>query len=121
MTSYPGRSRTRTACSIPVFLAGAESLGSGRRVNGRRSRSRATARRAAIVGEAVDDGACPCFAQAFSFAGFAGVADAVDPGEAGALDVGHGIADERASPGSASSASTAWVIRCGLGLRRAGS
>ena len=32
MTSYPGRSRTRTACSVPVFLTGAESLGSGRQV-----------------------------------------------------------------------------------------
>ena len=28
----PGRSRTRTACSVPVFLTGAESLGSGRQV-----------------------------------------------------------------------------------------
>ena len=53
MTSYPGRSRTRTACSVPVFLAGAESLGSGRRVNGRRSRSRATPHRAAIDAVAV--------------------------------------------------------------------
>jgi hypothetical protein len=32
--------------------------------------------------------------ETFSFAGFVGVADALDVGEVGGLDVGHGVADE---------------------------
>jgi len=41
-------SAPRGACTSPFFLIGAQILVRGRRVNGRRSRSRATARRAAI-------------------------------------------------------------------------
>ncbi len=48
------------------------------------------------VGEAIDDGACFRCGEAFAFAGLIGVADAVDAGEAGGLDVSHRVADERA-------------------------
>jgi hypothetical protein len=47
-------------------------------------------------------------AQAFSFAGSVAVADAVDTGEAGSLDVGHGVANQCAFP---------WLgIKCVYGL-----
>ena len=52
------------------------------------------AKRKSQVGEAVDDGACPGGGEAFSFAGFVGVADALNTGEVSGLDVGHGVADE---------------------------
>jgi hypothetical protein len=48
------------------------------------------------VCEAVDDGACPGSGEAFAYAGFVGVTDAVDAGEAGSMDNGYGVADERA-------------------------
>jgi hypothetical protein len=46
------------------------------------------------IGEASDDGACPGAAEAFSFARFVGVADALDAGEVCSLDVGDRVADE---------------------------
>jgi len=44
----------------------------------------------------VDDGACPGCGGAFALAGFVGVADALNAREAGALDISHRVADERA-------------------------
>jgi hypothetical protein len=43
------------------------------------------AERQSQVGEAVDDGICPGSGEVFAFAGFVGVADAPDVGEAGGL------------------------------------
>jgi hypothetical protein len=52
------------------------------------------AERESDFGEAVDDSACPGSGEAVSFAGFVGVADALDCGKAGGLHVSHGVADE---------------------------
>ena len=57
------------------------------------------AKRESQVGEAVNDGACSGSGKAFTVAGFIGVADALNAGEVRSLDVGHGVADERAFAG----------------------
>ena len=46
------------------------------------------------VGEGGDYGYCSGRGHAFVFAGFVGVADAVDACQVGAFDVGDGVADE---------------------------
>jgi hypothetical protein len=72
------------------------------------------------VGEAVDDGACTGGDEEFSLAGFVGVADALDAGEAGALDVGHGIADECAFAGLGVEGANCLGDQVGAGLEEGG-
>jgi len=73
------------------------------------------------VGEAVDDGTRSGSREAFSFAGLAGVADALNAGEVSGPNVGHGVADECAFARVGVEGVYCLGEQVRAGLRRAGS